>query len=38
MGYYASYVVVGVVQDMVMESPYEPVKPTIFIMNPDGPA
>ena len=28
------HTVVGVVQDMVMESPYEPVKPTIFIMNP----
>ncbi|MGN6193394.1 MAG: ABC transporter permease [Ginsengibacter sp.] len=28
------YTVVGVVKDMVMESPYEPVKPTIFSMNP----
>jgi ABC-type antimicrobial peptide transport system permease subunit len=28
------HTVVGVVQDMVMESPYEPVKPTIFVMNP----
>ena len=28
------YKVVGVVKDMIMESPYEPVKPTIFIMNP----
>jgi ABC-type antimicrobial peptide transport system permease subunit len=28
------HTVVGVVKDMVMESPYEPVKPTIFIMNP----
>lgn len=28
------YKVVGVVKDMVMESPYEPVKPTIFVMNP----
>jgi putative ABC transport system permease protein len=27
------YRVVGVVKDMVMESPYTPVKPTIFIMN-----
>ena len=29
-----NYTVVGVVKDMVMESPYEPVKPTIFVMNP----
>ena len=28
------HLVVGVVKDMVMESPYEPVKPTIFIMDP----
>jgi putative ABC transport system permease protein len=28
------YTVVGVIKDMVMESPYEPVKPTIFTMNP----
>jgi putative ABC transport system permease protein len=28
------YTVVGVVKDMVMQSPYEPVKPTIFSMNP----
>ncbi|MGN6542950.1 MAG: ABC transporter permease [Ginsengibacter sp.] len=28
------YTVVGVIKDMVMESPYEPVKPTIFSMNP----
>jgi putative ABC transport system permease protein len=28
------YRVVGVVRDMIMESPYEPVKPTIFVMNP----
>ena len=27
--------VVGVVKDMVMESPYEPVKPTIFFINPN---
>jgi ABC-type antimicrobial peptide transport system permease subunit len=27
--------VVGVIQDMVMESPYEPVKPTIFLLNPE---
>ena len=26
--------VVGVIRDMVMESPYEPVKPTIFLINP----
>jgi hypothetical protein len=26
--------VVGVVKDMVMESPYAPVKPTIFAVNP----
>ncbi len=29
------YTVVGVINDMVMESPYEPVKPTIFVMNPE---
>lgn len=29
------YTVVGVVKDMVMESPYEPVKPTLFTMRPD---
>jgi len=27
------YRVVGVIKDMIMESPYTPVKPTIFIMN-----
>ncbi len=27
--------VVGVINDMVMESPYTPVKPTIFLMNPE---
>jgi ABC-type antimicrobial peptide transport system permease subunit len=27
--------VVGVVKDMVMESPYTPVKPTIFLMQPN---
>jgi len=26
--------VVGVIKDMIMESPYEPVKPTIFLLNP----
>jgi len=30
-----NYSVVGVVKDMVMESPYEPVQPTIFTMNPE---
>ncbi|HVY73191.1 MAG TPA: ABC transporter permease [Puia sp.] len=28
------YTVVGVVKDMIMESPYEPVKPTIWVMKP----
>jgi putative ABC transport system permease protein len=28
-----NYSVVGVIKDMVMESPYTPVKPTIFTMN-----
>ncbi|RIV17253.1 ABC transporter permease [Fibrisoma montanum] len=27
--------VVGVIKDMVMESPYEPIKPTIFMVNYD---
>ena len=26
--------VVGVIKDMIMESPYEPVKPTFFFLNP----
>jgi putative ABC transport system permease protein len=26
--------VVGIIKDMIMESPYEPVKPTIFLLNP----
>jgi len=26
--------VIGVIRDMIMESPYQPVKPTIFLMNP----
>jgi len=30
-----AYHVVGVVKDMVMESPYTPVKPTIFLMQPN---
>ncbi len=29
------YSVVGVIKDMVMNSPYEPVQPTVFLMNPD---
>jgi len=29
------YTVIGVVHDMVMQSPYEPIKPTIFTMDPD---
>ena len=28
------YTVVGVIKDMVMQSPYEPVQPAIFVMNP----
>ena len=27
--------VIGVIKDMIMESPYEPVKPTVFFYNPD---
>jgi putative ABC transport system permease protein len=30
-----NYTVVGVIKDMIMESPYEPVKPTFFFYNPD---
>ncbi|MGN6618158.1 MAG: ABC transporter permease [Ilyomonas sp.] len=29
------FTVVGVIKDMVMESPYEPVKPTIFVFDPE---
>lgn len=29
----APYKVIGVIKDMLMESPYEPVSPTIFILN-----
>jgi ABC-type antimicrobial peptide transport system permease subunit len=29
------HVVVGVIKDMVMQSPYEPVQPTVFFMNPE---
>ena len=28
------YTVVGVIKDMIMESPYEPIKPTVFMFNP----
>jgi ABC-type antimicrobial peptide transport system permease subunit len=28
------HVIVGVVRDMIMESPYQPVRPTIFHLNP----
>ncbi|WP_300603712.1 ABC transporter permease [Niabella sp.] len=28
------HTVVGVIKDLVMESPYDPIKPTIFFMNP----
>ena len=30
-----NYKVIGVIKDMIMESPYEPVKPTVFFYNPD---
>jgi putative ABC transport system permease protein len=30
-----NYTVVGVVKDMIMESPYKPIKPTVFMYNPD---
>ncbi len=30
-----NYTVLGVVKDMVMESPYKPVQPTVFLYNPD---
>jgi putative ABC transport system permease protein len=29
-----NYHVVGVIKDMVMESPYEPIKPTVFLYDP----
>jgi ABC-type antimicrobial peptide transport system permease subunit len=29
------HVIIGVVKDMVMESPYQPVRPTIFHLNPN---
>ncbi|MEO8713308.1 MAG: FtsX-like permease family protein, partial [Parafilimonas sp.] len=31
--YDKSYTIIGVVKDMVMESPYEPAKPTIFLLD-----
>ena len=30
-----NYTVIGVVKDMIMQSPYEPVTPTIFLHDPD---
>ena len=30
-----NYTVVGVVKDMIMQSPYEPVTPTVFIFDPN---
>jgi ABC-type antimicrobial peptide transport system permease subunit len=30
-----NYHVVGVIKDMIMESPYEPVKPTVFLYDPN---
>lgn len=29
------HTIIGVIKDMVMESPYQPVRPTIFHLNPD---
>ncbi|MBC7745944.1 MAG: ABC transporter permease [Flavobacterium sp.] len=29
------FTVVGIVNDMVMQSPYSPVQPTVFLMNPE---
>ncbi len=31
-----NYHVVGVIKDMIMESPYTPVSPTVFIFNPEN--
>jgi ABC-type antimicrobial peptide transport system permease subunit len=31
-----SYRVIGVVNDMLMQSPYEPVKPTVFVLSNDA--
>ena len=30
-----NYTVIGVIKDMIMESPYAPVKPTVFFYNPN---
>jgi ABC-type antimicrobial peptide transport system permease subunit len=30
-----NYTVIGVIKDMIMESPYKPVTPTVFLHNPD---
>jgi len=30
-----NYTVIGVVKDMIMEDPYKPVTPTVFLYNPD---
>ena len=35
--WYKDFKVIGVVKDMVMSSPYEPVKPTIFYITPYAP-
>lgn len=29
------YKVIGVIKDMIMESPYKPIQPTVFMYNPD---
>lgn len=31
-----TFTVIGVVEDMVIDSPYEPVPPTIFVLTPNG--
>ena len=30
-----NYTVIGVIKDMIMESPYEPIEPTIFLYDPN---
>jgi hypothetical protein len=30
-----TYTVIGVIKDMIMESPYKPVRPTIFFYEPN---
>ncbi len=30
-----NYTVVGVIKDMIMESPYQPIKPTVFLCDPN---